>query len=139
MYPTPDPDAALAAIRHMVANPSPNIHPHARQMNWQMMKEARGQTVDLARLDPLARAVAQAKYIQPSDPKPETGDSVDHKSGPKSDASPAPSSAPSSQTTRATLFGIDPAKLSRRIATYARKTGVNYHGPALGPFDGDAA
>lgn len=133
MYSTPDPDVALAAIRHMVANPSPDIPPSARQMNWQLMKEARGQTVDLARLDPLARAVAQAKYIQPSDPKPETGDTVDHKSGPKSDASPAP------QTTRATLFGIDPAKLSRRIATYARKTGVNYHGPALGPFDGDAA
>ena len=53
------PEAALVAARRAVANPDARTPLSVRQMNWGLLKAARDQSVDFARLDPLALASAQ--------------------------------------------------------------------------------
>ena len=105
------PEAALVAARRAVANPDARTPLSVRQMNWGLLKAARDQSVDLARLDPLARASAQVM---------------------------TPAQRRTNAVLADLEAGRDPVPsrvTSRAVKSYCDRTGHPY----FGPFGGDAA
>lgn len=95
------PEAALTAARHALANPDPRMPLSVRQLNWGLLKAARGQHVDLARLDPLARATAQV--MTPAQRR--------------------------TNAVLAELDAGRPARISAAVQTFCARTGHTWHGP----------
>lgn len=54
------PRTALAQARHMAANPTADVPLAVRQCLWHTLKLARGQSIDLDRIDRIARKNALA-------------------------------------------------------------------------------